>query len=218
MKRLLTVFAVFLVLLVAGVPSARAVDLRDADDASRLIARFATMAGIVRHDPGLTAGSRHARLLDMMDDRLAFTEIGRFAVGRHWRYATTAERLELERLFRAVLPEVSLDRLTRYLDRNLHVDGAIWMADTAQGQNIALVRSVWHGGVVPVRVDWRIEPRDDGLKVTDVLINGLSMASTWRDYLARVGQDHGPGGIISQLRLDHQRVAGGRLIYVAMTW
>lgn len=215
MKRILTLLVLFL--LVARVPAAQAQDIFDTGDASRLVASLAIRASIINYEPGLTASLRRARLLNIMENRFAFTEIGRFAVGRHWRHATISEQRELMRLFRVALPEISFDRLARYLDHNLRIDGAIRMASAGQERDVTLVRSVWNGGAYPVRVDWRVEPSDSGLKITDVLVNGLSMANTWRDYLARSGQNHGPNGIINRLHLDYERATGGRVTSVAMT-
>ena len=213
MKRVLTVLVLFL--LVARVPAAYATNVHDAGDAGRLVTSLATM-GIIGDEPGLTASSRREHLLNVMKNRIAFTDIGRFAVGRHWQQASMPEQFELERLFRTVLPEISFDRLTRYLDHNLHVYGTIRMAGAGQEHDIALVRSVWNGGANPVRVDWRVEQRDGGAKVTDVLINGLSMANTWRDHLARSGHYDGPSGIIRRLYLDFEQAVGGRLTTVAL--
>ena len=204
MKRVLAVLVVFL--LVASVPAAHASDFYTTGDASRLVASLATRANIINYEPGLTVSLRRERLLTMMENRIAFTDMGRFAVGRHWQQATIREQLELERLFRTVLPVVSFDRLTRYLDHNLRIDGTIRMASAGQEHDITLVRSVWNGGANPVRVDWRVEPRDSGLKVTDVFVNGFSMANTWRDYLARSGQNQGPRGIIGRLPVCRQHM------------
>lgn len=214
MKRVLTVLVLFL--LVARVPAAHAVEVHDAGDAGRLVAGLATMGGFIRQEPGLTAGSRREHLLSMMESRIGFTDIGRFAVGRHWQHASISQQFELESLFRTVLPEISLGRLTKYLDHNLHIYRTVRIAGTGQQRDIALVRSVWTGGADPVRVDWRVEPRGGGMKITDVLVDGMSMANTWRDYLARSGQYHGPSGIIRRLHLDFERVAGSRLTSVAM--
>ncbi len=214
MKRVLTLLVLFL--LVARVPAAQAQDIYDTGDASRLVASLAIRASIINYEPGLTASLRRERLLNIMENRFAFTEIGRFAVGRHWRHATISEQRELKHLFRAALPEISFDRLTRYLDHNLHIYDTIRMAGAGQERDIALVRSVWNGGANPVQVDWRVEQRDGGVKVTDVLINGLSMANTWRDHLARSGHYDGPSGIIRRLYLDFEQAVGGRLTTVAL--
>ncbi len=77
MTRVLIVLTLFL--LVAGVPTAHAGhvttqvhDIHDTGDASRLVASLATRARIISYEPGLTASSRRARLLDNMENRFAF--------------------------------------------------------------------------------------------------------------------------------------------------
>jgi ABC-type transporter MlaC component len=43
-------------------------------------------------------------------------------------------------------------------------------------------------GGAPIRVDWRLNPTNHGYKVTDVIVNGISTASTQHSDLVSVIQ------------------------------
>ena len=43
-------------------------------------------------------------------------------------------------------------------------------------------------GGAPIRIDWRLNPTNRGYKVTDVIVNGISMASAQHSDLVSVIQ------------------------------
>jgi ABC-type transporter MlaC component len=43
----------------------------------------------------------------------------------------------------------------------------------------------------PIRVDWRLSTLNDGYKITDIIIDGLSMAANGRSQLEGVVQRNG---------------------------
>jgi ABC-type transporter MlaC component len=45
-------------------------------------------------------------------------------------------------------------------------------------------------GGAPIRIDWRLNPTNHGYKVTDVIVNGISTASTQHSDLVSVIQRH----------------------------
>jgi ABC-type transporter MlaC component len=45
-------------------------------------------------------------------------------------------------------------------------------------------------GGAPIRIDWRLNPTNHGYKVTDVIVNGISTASTQHADLVSVIQRH----------------------------
>ena len=56
-----------------------------------------------------------------------------------------------------------------------------------QAERVAIVRSTFFTDpTTPVRVDWRVASRGDIYKITDVSVEGISMANTQRDEFASV--------------------------------
>jgi phospholipid transport system substrate-binding protein len=56
-----------------------------------------------------------------------------------------------------------------------------------QAENVAIVRSLFYSDPqTPIRIDWRVASRGDIYKITDVMVEGISMANTQRDEFASV--------------------------------
>ena len=52
----------------------------------------------------------------------------------------------------------------------------------------------------PVTIDWRVGSDGELYRVTDVVIEGVSMALTYRDEFASVVRKDGLGGLLTNLR------------------
>tara|TARA_R110002074_G_scaffold217601_2_gene387998 strand:+ start:1132 stop:1341 length:210 start_codon:yes stop_codon:yes gene_type:complete len=52
----------------------------------------------------------------------------------------------------------------------------------------------------PIKLDWRVRKTDNGEKIVDVIIEGLSMAQTHRSEFASVVSQSGVDGLIEKLK------------------
>jgi ABC-type transporter MlaC component len=87
----------------------------------------------------------------------------------------------------------------RAIDSLPEPDGAIVSSDLTR----EAVAWAGHGPTLhPIRVDWRLSARDGIYKVSDVIIDGLSMAANGRSQLEGVVQRNGgrPQGILAVRR------------------
>jgi len=83
------------------------------------------------------------------------------------------------------------------------------------GADGALVSSTLVGkDVQPVAVAWRLRKREDGWRVVDVIVEGISMAVTYRqEYASILNQQGGMAGLVTQIQnqaadLAKQALAG----------
>jgi phospholipid transport system substrate-binding protein len=107
----------------------------------------------------------------------------RFTLGSYWRTATRLQREEFVGLYEdylvasysTALGGASFEVLGSHSDR----EGVI-------------VSSRVHidGGGAPIMIDWRLNPINHGDKVTDVIVNGISTASTQHSDLISFIQRH----------------------------
>jgi phospholipid transport system substrate-binding protein len=123
--------------------------------------------------------------------------LSRFVLGRFWRIFTPSEQQEFLGLFENLVVLTYSERLLEYAD-----DGgglrAIGSRPEPDGVIVSseLTRETgsWagHGPILqPIRVDWRLSARDGTYKISDVVINGLSMAANGRSQLEGVVQRNG---------------------------
>jgi phospholipid transport system substrate-binding protein len=124
--------------------------------------------------------------------------ISRFVLGRFWRQATEGQRIEYRRLFEDYIVKAYAVRLGEYSGETFVVKDA----RPAEDGDIVVYSEIDRANGPPVRVEWRCRKTSEGYKITDVVVEGVSMALTQRQEFASVIQNG--GGNISAL-LDQLR-------------
>jgi len=114
--------------------------------------------------------------------------IARFALGRNWQTASEAQRAEFTTLFSTYMIHVYVVRFSEFTGLAFKVTGA-----RPDGDDGSLVSSQMgaSGGTSPVNVGWRVASAGGGFKITDVVVEGVSMAITQRQEFASVIQRGG---------------------------
>jgi phospholipid transport system substrate-binding protein len=156
----------------------------------RLVAGF---QGLARRPPG---AARDAEMRALLRSGADLEAVGRFVLGRHWRSASEAERVEFLRLFEGRI----LDGLGRRLGDAGPFQAARGRArPSGEGVEIPLRIRPERGGA-EVETLWRLEPGSEGWKVTDVVAEGISLRITTRSEYAAVVQRVGISGLLDALR------------------
>ena len=136
---------------------------------------------------GITKESRRDKFRGLFREGFAINGIARFVLGRYWRGASEVDRTEYLALFEDVIVTTWADRFSEYSGQKFTVDNAVNAPSAHQAERVAIVRSTFFTDpTTPVRVDWRVASRGDIYKITDVSVEGISMANTQRDEFASV--------------------------------
>jgi phospholipid transport system substrate-binding protein len=113
--------------------------------------------------------------------------IAQFALGPYWRVANETERQEFRRLFEDYIVRVYSQRFAQYHGEALKVtssrsdpEGAVVTSEIVRPE-----------GGPPIKVDWRLGTRDGLYKISDVIIDGVSMRASERSQFASVIQRSG---------------------------
>ena len=135
----------------------------------------------------ITKESRRDKFRGLFREGFAINGIARFVLGRYWRGASEVDRTEYLALFEDVIVTTWADRFSEYSGQKFTVDNAVNAPSAHQAERVAIVRSTFFTDpTTPVRVDWRVASRGDIYKITDVSVEGISMANTQRDEFASV--------------------------------
>jgi phospholipid transport system substrate-binding protein len=138
--------------------------------------------------------------------------LGRFVLGRFWRIFTPSQQQEFLGPFENFVVLTYSKTLLEYADggggprvigSRPAPDGAIVSSEIARGSG------PWagHGPTLhPIRVDWRLSARDGMYKISDVIIDGLSMAANGRSQLEGVLERNG-GRVQAILAVMRQQIA-----------
>lgn len=172
-----------------------------APDPSRFISNLGNRALAVL-GPNINLGQRQKRFRSLFRDDFDVPAIARFVLGRYWRQATPAQRHEFVRLFEQYVVMAYSSRLGQYHGETLRVLGSRPISGGAV-VNSEIVRP---SGAPPVKIEWRLNRSDDSFKITDVIVEGISMAITQRSEFASVIERHG-GHVEGLLALLRQKIA-----------
>jgi phospholipid transport system substrate-binding protein len=124
--------------------------------------------------------------------------IARFVLGRYWRSASEEERREFLRLFEDYVVYVYGTRLSDFNGETFRVHGS-----RTDGDGTIVSTDIFSPGAnTPIKVDWRLVHENGGFKITDVVIEGISLMVTQRSEFAAVIQRHGGqvGGLLTLMR------------------
>ena len=145
-----------------------------------------------------TPAQRVARFHELFRQDFDVPGIARCVLGRYWKTATPEQQQEFIKLFEDYIALVYSSQLAAYSGETLRVTGS--RADP-EGAIVAseIIRP---SGAPPVKVDWHMTDQHGTYKISDVAVDGISMAVTQRSEFASVIQRNGGQvqGLIAMLR------------------
>lgn len=159
---------------------------------------------IVRKDKDIQAGNTRkavelaeAKVLPHFD----FQRMTRLAVGKDWRQASPDQQKALVDEFRTLLVRTYSKALTEY--RNQVIDFKPFKMQPADTD--VLVRTlVNQPGTKPVQIDYNLQKTEQGWKVYDISVAGVSLVTNYRGTFAEQVSAGGIDGLISSLRTKNK--------------
>jgi phospholipid transport system substrate-binding protein len=133
----------------------------------------------------------------MLRQDFDLTKISRFVLGPYWRVASKAQQREFRGLFENYLVRVYGQRFAQYGGESLGVKGS--GSDPA---GVTVTSQIIRPQGPPIEVDWRLVVSDGRYRISDVSIDGVSMALTQRSEFAAIIQRNGGtvAGLLTMMR------------------
>lgn len=139
---------------------------------------------------------RKAEFRKVLRENFSIPAIGKFVLASYWRRATPEQKKEYLQLFEDAIVENYAAQFDSYDNERLDVRGA---RKTKDGGVIVKSMILRPTGGEPLNLDWKIFQTKKGMKVLDLVVNGVSMSITQRtEYRAIV---RSKGGKIEGLLL-----------------
>jgi phospholipid transport system substrate-binding protein len=155
----------------------------------------------LREDPDLRT-SNPTKMAELIEQKVAphfdFERMTRLAVGRNWREANDDQKKLLIEQFRQLLVRSYSTAYSAY--RNIAVE--VKPARMSAGDDDVQVKSEIKlpGGAPPVNVDYAMYKNDSEWKVYDVIVDGVSLVTTYRSTFTEEIRQNGIDGLIKSLR------------------
>jgi phospholipid transport system substrate-binding protein len=203
MKKLFLVVSLF---LMAGIAQAEIIapDVLIKDTAQDVIT-------IVKQDKDIQSGNQK-KILALVDAKILpnfdFTRMTQLAAGKYWRQATQEQKKALVAEFRNMLVRTYTKAFTMYKDQTIEVKPLKLAAtDTETTVKTQIIKV----GGQPTAVDYQMKKAADGWKVFDVVIEGVSMVTSYRGSFSSQIEQSGIDSLIKSLADMNAGAANGTL-------
>lgn len=202
---LLTALCALLLAALLGLLPARA-GAADATGPEQLIRDMTSQVlEAIKQDPALRAGDR-SKAIALAEQKVLphvdFAEATRLAAGRSWRSATPEQRERLVGAFRAMLVRTYSTAIDAYRGQTLEV----LPVQMAPGAKEAVVRNRYRRtGKQPVIVTYSMHLTDNGWKIYDIAVEGVSLVLNYRSEFEDIARQSGVDGLIDRLEKHQAR-------------
>ena len=170
-----------------------------------LVAKMtADVLAAVHSDKQLQAGDKQkalqlaeSKILPLVD----FRRMTMLAAGKSWRQASEEQQGALVREFRTLLVRTYSNALGTYQGQRLEVDPL----SMDPGATDVTVRNRYiTPGQPPIPVDYRMRKTADGWKAYDIVVDGVSLVTTYRPTFDEEIRRSGVDGLIQKLTQKNQ--------------
>jgi phospholipid transport system substrate-binding protein len=163
---------------------------------------------ILRSDKDIQSGNTR-KVYDLVEAKVLphfnFTRMTRLAVGAPWRQASAAQQQSLTNEFRSLLVHTYASAFTQYRDQTIEYRPLkMQPGDTEVTVQSRIKQS---GGQDPIEVNYSMEKTDQGWKVYDVIIAGVSLVQNYRSSFNTEIQKSGIDGLIASLTTKNKTLA-----------
>ena len=192
--------AFLLCLLLLGLP---AVALAEAPKATAIIERTVDDVLAVLGDEERSVAERRLALEEIAHGRFDFRTMSKLVLGRNWKRLDGGERDEFVDEFTTYLANDYGDRLDRYEQEEVAVEGE----EPKPRGDVVVKTKIVGGENNGAIVDYRMRKKGDDWKIIDVVIEGISLVANFRDQFKEVIARKGPEGLIRKLEEKNAEAA-----------
>lgn len=158
------------------------------------------------NDPKVGQAEFTQRLRTLADQDFDVPRIARFVAGPYWRAASEADQQQFVQAFETYMVSVYAQRFGNYR-------GSVSFKVTGQREegNVAMVATEIgrSNGQPPAKVTWQLGKTPNGYKITDVSIEGVSQALTYRqEFESVITQNGGKLSALTQQLRQKTKASG----------
>ncbi len=139
--------------------------------------------------------------------RFDFRQMTQLAVGPAWHKANPEQQQALEKGFRTLLVNTYTGSLSMAAGGGKKVE--VKPARQSDQKDTVVKTLVTQSGKPPISIDYRMENNPDGWKVYDVLVEGVSLVTTYRGTFSEEVKQSGIDGLIKVLDTKNRALAKG---------
>jgi phospholipid transport system substrate-binding protein len=154
---------------------------------------------IIRQDKDIQSGDMR-KISSLAEEKILphfdFERMSRMVLGKHWNKASKEQQQQFVAEFRSLLIRTYASALTKY--RNQTIEYKPMRAQPSDTDVTVRTQIVQPGGQ-PLPIDYSLVKKEDGWKVYDVVIEGVSLVTNYRGQFSAEVRQSGMDGLIQRL-------------------
>jgi len=154
---------------------------------------------IVKRDREIRSGNTQ-KVYELVDAKVLphfdFRQMTQLAAGRNWAQATPEQQQRLVAEFRALLVRTYAASISSVADYKVEFKPLRMRPSDTE---VTVSTEVSRPGSTPITIDYRMERQADGWKVYDVLVDNVSLVTTYRNAFNSEVRRGGIEGLIAAL-------------------
>jgi phospholipid transport system substrate-binding protein len=151
---------------------------------------------VVLNDKSLSTPQRRSRIEEIAYQRFDFPTVARLVLARNWQRFSKPQQAQFIEEFKRYLAVNYGNRIERYDQQKVEIVG-----ERQEPRGDVTIQSVVRGGEFEgATVDYRLRQNDGRWLVIDVIVEGISLVSNFRDQFKEVLARGGPEELLEALR------------------
>lgn len=160
---------------------------------------------IIKQDKDIQAGNQ-AKVFSLIDAKVLphfdFSRMTRLAVGKSWNSASAAQKEALIKEFRTLLVRTYAASLASYKDQTVEYKP---LRAEANANEVTVNTQIKQAGAQAIPIDYSMEKTDGGWKVYDIVVDGVSLVTNYRNSFAAEIKKSSIDGLIQTLASKNQQ-------------
>ncbi|MDH3560758.1 MAG: ABC transporter substrate-binding protein [Gammaproteobacteria bacterium] len=191
--RIFLLLACCLLIPVTGITSDTAPEALVRDTSSRMLIALKEEKALIEKDKSRI----YALVSDIVLPYFDFRRMAMWALGRHWHAASLEQRERFVTEFREMLVRTYGSALADYSDEKIVF---LPLHSETGAKDVTVRTEIERAGGPVIQITYSMYLLDDGWKVYDVAIDGLSLVTNYRTTFASIIRKEGMDALIKQLQ------------------
>jgi len=153
----------------------------------------------VLRDPSLKSESarktKRNKIRTIAQKMFDFTELSRRTLAQNWGKFSPQEQKEFIDLYTSLLEDAYADKILAYSDEKI-----IFTNEVALSEKTVEVRSIVLRKTAEIPIYYRVMLKDDGWRVYDVVIEGVSLINNYRTQFREILVNKPPASLLETIR------------------
>jgi len=165
---------------------------------------------IVRQDKDIRSGNTK-KAIELVEVKVLphfnFQRMTALAMGRDWKKATGEQQEKLSQEFKTLLVRTYSNALTGYKDQTIRYKPTKMQSGDTE---VVVKTEVVQPGGRPIQLDYSVEKQNEGWKVFDVVVAGVSLVTNYRETFNQEVRANGVDGLLQMLVNKNKQLEAGK--------